>query len=133
MHIERILVWKNEKKRRQYTFYFLVYTLVFVIIVLFWNRYVLMTGTTLVTDGDTETQFFPGVIYLGQYFRDIIGTFLHTGNFSVSSWDINIGLGDDIVGALNQYAFGDVLDLFYIFVPVRWAAYLYSILTVFRL
>lgn len=133
MHIDRILVWKNERKKRQYIFYFLVYTFVFVIIALFWNRYVLMAGNTLVTDSDTETQFFPGVVYLGQYFRDIIRTFLHTGNLSISSWDINIGLGDDIVGALNQYAFGDVLDLFYIFVPVRWAAYLYSILTVFRL
>ncbi len=133
MWLAKIAAWRNKSKTHRYISYFLVYTAIFTIVVLFWLRDVLSEGNTLVVDVDTETQFLPGVVYLGQYVRESIRTFLHTGQIVLPSWDIHIGLGDDVMGALNQYAFGDILDLFYIFVPAGAASVLYSILAVFRM
>ena len=48
-------------------------------------------------------------------------------------WDFSIGLGSDILTTLHFYAIGDPLDLLSIACPAKYAAYLYSLLSLFRL
>lgn len=133
MKYVEIIGWKNKNQKRKYCFYFAVYTVIFAVIMLFWLRYSLFwQGNTLVGDVDGETQFYPGVLYFGRYIREAVSGFIHTGQLSFPSWDMNIGLGDDVVGVLNQYAFGDPLDLLYAVTPEACTGVVYSVLAILR-
>ena len=133
MSLQKFLEWKNENRKRKYLCYFGAYTVVFAVLVLFWMRWVLVYGDVLLGDADGTMQFFPGVVYFGRYIREAVSGFFATGHLSLPAWDLHIGLGDDVWGALNQYAFGDVLDLVYVFVPEKCVSTVYSVLAILRL
>lgn len=81
---------------------------------------------------DGRTQHYPVLVYIGRYLRLIVLNFLK-GDFSIPLFDLNIGLGKDILSCLNYYGFGDPLCLLSFFVPTRYTEYLYNFLVAFRM
>ena len=81
---------------------------------------------------DGISQHVNALAYVGIYFRKLIINLVHF-NFVLPQWDFNIGFGADILTTLHYYSFGDPIDLFSIFCPVKFTDRLYVILIFFRL
>lgn len=58
---------------------------------------------------------------------------LFYGQFNLPSFDLAIGMGEDILGSLNYYGFGDPLNIVAILVNDANAPYLFSFMIVFRM
>lgn len=81
---------------------------------------------------DGISQHVNALAYVGIYFRKLIINLVHF-NFVLPQWDFNIGFGADILTTLHYYSFGDPIDLFSIFCPVKFTDRLYVILIFFRM
>ena len=55
------------------------------------------------------------------------------GNFCFPLYDLSIGLGEDIIGALNYYGVGDPLNLLAIFINSQNCAYIFTFMFFLRL
>ena len=75
----------------------------------FWIR-----GKSLIWEIDGLGQYYPSFLYIGQYLRECFYNCFH-GNFGLPLFDISIGMGDDIIGTLNYYGFGDPLNILAVF------------------
>ena len=65
------------------------------------------------------------------YFRDLLKSFIATGDFSTFVW--NIGTGIDMFGNLAYYIFGDPISYFCIFSPKKYMYLFYCIGVIIRL
>lgn len=111
--------------------YFLLYTVLslFVISVVFGPF--LISGTSLVWIPDTAGQHFTSFVYYGRYLREIARNFM-AGSFVIPQYDFSIGFGSDILTTLHYYAIGDPLNLISALIPVKYSAYGYTALMLFR-
>lgn len=105
--------------------YFGIYTLGFVAVVFlgylpFWKN-----GKSLVWYFDGIGQYYPAFLYVGQYIRECLYNFLHA-NFVLPFFDLSIGMGEDIIGSLNYYGFGDPLNLLAVFATKENGAYVFT-------
>ena len=82
------------------------------------------------TDGNNTSQLF---VYFGQYGRTVLRTLLTEHQLVLPQWNFSLGYGGDILTTLHYYVIGDPLDLLSIACPTRYAVYLYSFLSLFRL
>ena len=108
--------------------YYLWYTCLFILLALgmflpFW-----LTGRSMVWEVDGRTQYFPQMVYLRRYLRELGGRILN-GNFDLKLYDFSIGMGDGIIVAsrMNRLVF------FSAFVPVRFLGYFYTFLVLLRI
>ena len=65
-----------------------------------------LRGVSLIHKDDSFNQFFPAFAYVGEYIRELI----ETGR--AIQFDFCLRLGDDVVGVLNYYGFGDIIFFF---------------------
>lgn len=88
----------------------LIYSAMFLLI--FATAYVpfFMGGRTFVTKMDGIDQYFMGFFYFGKYLRELASRVM-TGDLSLRFYDLSIGMGEDIMGSLNYYGFGDPVYL----------------------
>ena len=93
----------------------------------------LMKGRSLVVSGDGWKQHFTAFVYFGQYGRTVLRTLLTEHQLVLPQWNFSLGYGGDILTTLHYYVIGDPLDLLSIACPTRYAVYLYSFLSLFRL
>lgn len=121
------------KKRSPRTRFFWCYTLGFLLCAAGCYCWFLIKGKTLIVDSDGWRQHFAAFVYLGQYGREVARTLLTTHKLVLPQWDFSIGLGSDVLTTLHFYAIGDPLDLLSVVCPTRYAAYLYSFLSLLRL
>ena len=121
------------KKRSPRTRFFWCYTLGFLLCAAVCYCWFLIKGKTLIVDSDGWRQHFAAFVYLGQYGREVARTLLTTHKLVLPQWDFSIGLGSDVLTTLHFYAIGDPLDLLSVVCPTRYAAYLYSFLSLLRL
>lgn len=122
--------YKNTKYYINNFFFF--YTFLFLIISLigfapFWSEKKLP-----IYYNDGVGQFYPAFLYIGRWIRTFLLNILN-GNFQVPFFDLNIGMGEDIIGCLNYYGFGDPLNIFAIFATSKTGPYVFSFLYFFRL
>ena len=81
---------------------------------------------------DSVGQYYPAFIYTGRYLQDfILGLF--SGQINLPSFDLSIGMGEDVIGSLNYYGFGDPLNIFSVFVTAQNAPYLFTFMIIFRM
>lgn len=112
----------NKKNYIFYTILFLV-----IAIVIFYPFY--SRGRSLVWMGDGHDQYYPALTYIGHYGRSFLSNLMKGG---IKQFDFAIGLGDDVIGCLSYYGFGDPLNWISVFVKPENIAYLYSVLIIFR-
>lgn len=87
----------------------------------------------MVVSGDGWKQHFTAFVYFGQYGRTVLRTLLTEHQLVLPQWNFSLGYGGDILTTLHYYVIGDPLDLLSIACPTRYAVYLYSFLSLFRL
>lgn len=85
-----------------------------------------LLGKSLIQDGDSFNQSFPLFVYIGQWLRACL-------RGEVRLFDFRIGLGDDVIHALNWHGFGDVTQILSAVVPYRYAEYAYAFVMVLKL
>lgn len=113
--------------------YFLLYTAAFLICSACIYVWFARTGRSLISTGDGWKQHFPAFVYFGQYGRTVLRTLLTEHQLVLPQWNFSLGYGGDILTTLHYYVIGDPLDLLSIACPTRYAVYLYSFLSLFRL
>ena len=106
--------------------YWLFYTgafavLMAVVLAPFWA-----TGRTLISSGDSTSQFYPAVVYAGEWYRQVLGNFLH-GEFALPTFDLNVVLGEDAYSMLTYYNLGNPLFFLAALVPSRWMPLLFQL------
>lgn len=90
------------------------------------------SGKSLIWETDGIGQYYPAFLYIGQWLRETISTLLH-GSFSIRFFDLQIGMGEDIIGCLNYYGFGDPLNLLAVFANKQNGPYMYTFMYFLRL
>ena len=123
----------DKNKRAVKIKYFAVYTLLFAVTALIVNLVFIRDGVTYVRSVDGYSQHIIALEYYGQWLRDFFSTLFTEHRFELKNFDFSIGMGSDVVTTLNYYAIGDPLNLFSVFVPKEYTAYLYTALTVLRM
>lgn len=113
--------------------FFLLYSGAFLICAALCYFWFIINKKTLIINSDGWRQHFAAFVYFGKYGREVLHTLLSTHKLVLPQWDFSIGLGSDILTTLHFYAIGDPLDLLSIACPAKYASYLYSILSLFRL
>ncbi len=102
------------------------YSLLFIAVALVVFFPLILQRKSFVTFGDNYNQFLPTLIYLKQYYST-----LFSGNGY--AFDPVIGFGEDVIGALSYYGFGDIL-LFPIFlVSESQIIYAYTIIVILKM
>lgn len=110
----------------------IAYTFLFILVLLIgycplWNK-----NLSLIWKVGGLGQYYPAFIYIGKYLQKFfLGLFY--GQFNLPSFDLAIGMGEDIIDSLNYYGFGDPLNIVAILVNDANAPYLFSFMIVFRM
>ena len=112
--------------------YILAYTAVFLLTALFVYSPFLQAGKSFIWNVDGRDQHFPSLVYIGRSLRRIALNLLK-GEFAMPMFDLNMGLGEELIGNLNSIGVNDPLLLLSVFFPARYSEYLYNFLCVFRL
>ncbi|MDO4479197.1 MAG: YfhO family protein [Lachnospiraceae bacterium] len=71
-------------------------------------------GRSMIWRIDGVGQYYPVFRYIGEYLRECLSS-LAAGHPSLPMFDLSIGMGEDVIGALNYYGFGDPVNLLAIF------------------
>ncbi|WP_213334319.1 YfhO family protein [Enterococcus casseliflavus] len=110
----------------------ILFTLLFGLIFIFGYYPLWSQKLSLIWNIDSVGQYYPAFIYTGRYLREFIGG-LFSGQIILPGYDLSIGMGEDIIGSLNYYGFGDPLNIVSVFVTDKNAPYLFSFMIVFRM
>ena len=86
-----------------------IYTTPFFLIIAIGYSPVYLQGKSLIWEIDGIGQYYPAFLYIGKFIR----TFLTGGG--IPSYDLSIAMGENIVGCLNYYGFGDPINLLAVF------------------
>lgn len=113
--------------------FFLLYSVAFLICAALCYFWFIINKKTLIIQSDGWRQHFAAFVYFGKYGREVLHTLFEAHKLVLPQWDFSLGLGSDILTTLHFYVIGDPLDLLSIACPAKYAAYLYSILSLFRL
>jgi len=81
---------------------------------------------------DGVGQYYPTFLYIGKYLRTFLAG-LSQGIFSMPAFDLSIGMGEDIIGTLNYYGFGNPVNLIAVFATSSNGAQLFTLSYFLRL
>ncbi len=84
-------------------------------------------GFTLIKADDGFNQYYPVYIYVGKYLRNVIKSLLQ-GDFVLTQFDFQIGLGEEIIPTLNYYGFGNPIYLLSMLIPCKNSELGYAII-----
>ena len=111
----------NLYKKNEYMRYSLWFILCFAIILCPLDlRY-----RSMIEHGDAYNQSFPLFVYIGQWLRACL-------RGEVRLFDFRLGLGDDVIYALNWHGFGDITQIISIIAPYEYAEYAYDFVMVLK-
>lgn len=102
------------------------YTITFVICLMILCIPFVRMRRGLINEGDGFNQSFPVFVYIGQWLRACL-------RGEVRFFDFRIGLGDDVIAALNWHGFGDITQLLSVFFPYRYAEQGYVLTMILKL
>lgn len=115
---------KYKEKIRTYQFYYLAYSVFFVITALIVFSWYFLKKDFLVWSVDGWAQHYKALVYYSEYLRGIIKDLLFQHKLIIPHYDFSIGEGSDILQTLHYYVIGDPFSVFCVFVP-RHLMYLY--------
>lgn len=102
------------------------YTIWFIMCMLFFLIPFVKLRRGFINTGDGFNQSFPVFVYIGQWLRACL-------RGEMRFFDFRIGLGDDVIHALNWHGFGDITQLVSVFFPYRYAEYGYALVMILKL
>lgn len=107
-----------------------LYTVLFLIIVVGGYSILAWNHLSMVWNTDALFQYYPTLIYTGEYLRNIVKGFL-SGEPTVQFYDLSIAMGENIIGALNYYGLNDPINLLTVFVTSTESAAVFYALSYF--
>lgn len=117
---------------KQYKIYG-IYTVIFVCIALIIYGQFLYYGKTLIEYHDSLQQYYAAFQYFVTYIHKVLKTLFSTGQLHFPMWDFSIGMGGDILTALNYYVIGDPINFIGIFFKSSQLEVVYQLLIIFRI
>ena len=103
----------------------IIYTAGFLILtavcrISFWHR-----GIVPIYGIDGLGQYYPVFLYIGQFLRSL---FMHPVDTVMrGTFDLAVGMGEDIIGTLNYYGFGDPVNLLAVFATKQTGPYVFAL------
>lgn len=88
---------------------YLLFSVLFLFVIVVGYTPVYLSGKSLIWNIDGIGQYYPAFLYIGQYLRNALA------GGGIPSYDLSIAMGENIVGCLNYYGFGDPISLLAIF------------------
>lgn len=120
----------NIKHKKINTHSYVLFTIAFALCGSVVFSSIILRGNTLVQYGDGLNEYYPILIYISKYIRHFFPK-LFAGNLPM--FDPSIGFGDDVIGTLNWFGFGDVFTLISALFPERYMAWGYSAIIIVRM
>lgn len=122
------------KTNEKFIFCLFCYTICWIVLAIGIYSIFFLEKKSLVWIPDGLQQHFNSLVYYRRWIRGIIKTLITTGKLVVPMWDMNIGMGSDIITTLHYYVIGDPLNLLSVFVPYEsMMEYFYAFLILFRI
>ena len=81
-----------------------LYSTIFCIVIIIGYTPLYLNGKTIVWEIDGIGQYLATFLYIGRYIRNFFGG-------SMPAYDLSIAFGENVVGSLNYYGFGDPVNL----------------------
>lgn len=125
-------LWRHSSKKNKILLYIGIYTIIFSLTALIAYSPFITEKKSFVWASDGRYMHWPALIYIGNWLKEFVNSFIN-GSPVLKMFDINIGMGADIVGTLNFFGFGDPLNIFALIVPTAYIEYLYIALAMIRL
>lgn len=101
------------------------YSIGFILIALIVFQPFYSQGISFVWNTDGVGQYYPAFLYIGQWLRNILK--------EAPLFDLRIAMGENVIGSLNYYGFGDPLNVFAVFATKENGAYLFSAMILLRM
>ena len=128
---EKLVSGLDKFKGKKYS-YFVAYTLLFAVMVMFVFRYFLIYDKTFIDGGDGISQHFNVLLYYSKLLKKAVSEALN-GRLCFPMWDFRLGLGEDILQVLNYHEIGDPLSLICLICPNSYIDYCYTFIFLLRL
>lgn len=109
-----------------------LYSLLFISLVCIGFSPFVKNGLSLIWNIDGIGQYYPAFLYIGKYIRELLRGLTH-GEIVLPMYDLSIGMGEDIIGSLNYYGFGDPINLLAVFANQNNGAIIYAVVFFVRL
>lgn len=119
---------KKAEKWNSNIFYIYTYMFFAFGIVIFSS--LLVRHNSFVAEGDCFNEYYPILSYLSSYYRNFIPNLVQG---HVKLYDTAIGFGDDIIGTLNWFGFGDAFTIIAAFFPQKYISYAFTFITILRM
>ena len=116
----------------KHTKYIGIYSCLFCGIVIVAFGPFLENGKVVIWDTDAIGQYYPTFLYIGQWIREMLSNILHR-NFNIRLFDMQIGMGEDVIGCLNYYGFGDPLNILAVFANKTTGQYIFTAMFFLRI
>lgn len=81
---------------------------------------------------DAITQIYQVMLYTSRLIKEFFGALFSGGDFSFPMVEWGLGMGDDVIAALNWHGFGDPFYLLTVFVQEEHLPYFFSFLFYLR-
>lgn len=137
MNIQNRKNMKNKRSNRstngKNTEFYIVYTVVFLLIALFLYLRFYLNGKSLVWSHDGVPQHLNSLSYYGRYLRGILYTIFVEHRFRYQCGIFILAMDSDILTTLHYYVIGDPLTLLSVFCPSSKTEILYEFLIFLRI
>ena len=108
-----------ERERKNWKRITIKYTLLFLVCGSIICTFFFLRRSSLIGNDDSFNQLYPVFIYTGKYIRNLL-------HGVVQQFDFRIGLGDDVISALNWHGFGDLTQVISALVPLKYSEPAYA-------
>ncbi len=113
--------------------YFLVYSVIFVILAIGVFSFYFFTGKTFIWEVDGWEQHYKALIYYSQYLREFFKNIFVNHRFVLPQWDFAIGEGSDIIGTFHYYVIGDPFTFFSFLFPAKYMYIFFEAMILLRI
>ena len=123
----------TEEKKGRKREYFIIYSLVFFLVFICCYFPYFVKGKTFIWDKDGWKQHYKALVYYGEYIRSIIKQLFIKHEFTIPTWEFNLGEGSDIIQTLHYYVLGDPFTVFSFLVPPELMHHYYNAIVALRM
>ncbi len=109
-----------------------LFSYIYIIVIGAFCVYTCVDHKIVIGGTDGINQHYRSMLYISNLYRSIISS-IFSGKIALPMYDINIGMGDDILTTLNYYGLGDPFYLLTIFANHNTMPYFFTVFFYFRL
>lgn len=121
------------KSKKDKKCFFILYTIIFLLIISFLLSIFYFNGKSLINQGDAYNQHIKAFIYIVKWLRSIIKNLIFNHKLEIPTFSFSLGMGNDIITTLHYYGLGDPLNLIGLLCPSSHLIYMFQFLIILRL